>query len=160
MKYSVERGVLRGLSVQKLKETLDDKNKNKPKEIPVETCWLELGSLNQDILDDVTAIYCQVFNIDPTSLNGTPHVNSVKRAIAFGPGFCEFKLANSNDPRLEVRRIKIDEAGMDGILIRFRSTSHPQKETFQKAVDGYLGEDLLHLAQPLSKVMGYMQGRA
>lgn len=156
MKYYVERDrrVLRGLSLKKLSEVLDSKPKEKEREAPEVTYWMELGLLTQDILDDVASIYCQVFKVDTEDLDTVPNLTHVQGVIASDFGFYETRPAGSHNPALEIRRIMVDGANLDSILIRFKSTRHPQKDDFQKAVDGYLGEDCLHLAKPLSKVYG------
>ena len=119
-----------------------------------------MGFLTQEVLDDVVSIYCQVFNVNPENLTDVPDSAEVMSKITSDMGYYEARLAGLHKPMLEIRRRKIDDSGPNGILIRFRTSHHTRRNDFQEAVDGYLGKDYLHLAQSLSKAMGYKQDRA
>lgn len=122
---------------------------------PSITYWMSLAQLNQEILDDVTSIYCHVYGVDPEELSMTPELDGVRGFIADAPGFYEEEIAGYHNPALEIRRLEIDKAGLDGMLIRFRASGRKnsgKRNEFQEAVDFFL-TDHLKVGQPLSHIL-------
>src|SRR3989304_881783 len=101
-----ERGrkTFKDLNIQKLSELLV--NKEKERETPEVTHWIELGFLTQEVLDDVVSIYCQVFNVNPENLTDVPDSAEVMSKITSDMGYYEARLAGLHKPMLEIRRRK------------------------------------------------------
>lgn len=103
--------------------------------------WMNINSLNQDILNDVTAIFCQVFEVEPEMLDYVPDLVEVREAIIKSPGYFERDLVNRLNPSLEIRRTEFERRnGSSEIIVRFRATHHDKKEDFQEEVDEYLNK--------------------
>lgn len=111
-----------------------------------ETYWVELQGLTQVHLNDVTAIYCQVYKVRPERLLDVPEISDLKREVSEGPGFYEVKLAG-NKPALDLRRKKLHGSKDTRILVRFGAIEN--QEEFQKAADHYLSK-VAKVAMPLS----------
>lgn len=114
-----------------------------------ETYWVIPGALTQEHLDDVTAIYCQVFGKSPEDLTGGLELESLIRDVTQGFGFHEARIGGTQRPGVDVRRTAIGQGLTSRFVVRFGATVHG--EAFQAAVDDYL-KDSAKIARPLSQI--------
>jgi hypothetical protein len=113
-----------------------------------ETYWVDLDTLRQEHLDDITAIYCQVFNKDPEKLKGFLELEPLVRDITDGQG-CH-TVESMDTPKLDVRRRILDVVNARvKYAVRFGVSS--RGEEFTEAVDPYL-MDIAQIAKPLSQM--------
>ena len=123
---------------------------NTKEEGPVETYWVDLDILSQEHLDDITAIYCQVFKKSPKELNCGLELGPLVSDVSDGLGFHELRIGGFQGPGLDVRRISIGVvANETKFAVRFGTTI--RGEVFQKAVDEYL-RDSAKIAKSLSQI--------
>ncbi len=121
----------------------------------IETFWVDLGALRQEYLDDITAIYCQVFRRSPEDLTGSLELEPLIRDITQGLGFHEARIGGVQRPGVDIRRTTIGQGSAPRYVVRFGATVHG--EAFQEAVDGYL-RDTARIAKPLSAMQ--LEGRS
>lgn len=113
---------------------------------PRETFWVDPGVLTQEHLDDITAIYCQVFRRSPEDLTRGLELEPLVRDIVQGSGYHEVRVEGLQRPGIDIRRSVL---GQGRFIVRFGATV--RGEAFQEAVDGYL-KDTAGIAKPLSQL--------
>lgn len=113
---------------------------------PRETYWVDPGVLTQEHLNDITAIYCQVFRRSPEDLTQGLELEPLVRDIVHGFGYHEARIGGVQRPGVDTRRTILAQGKF---MIRFGATA--RGEAFQEAVDGYL-KDAAGIAKPLSQL--------
>lgn len=114
-----------------------------------ETYWVSPGALTQEHLDDITAIYCQVFRRSPEDLTGGLELEPLVRDVTQGLGFHEARVGGVQRPGVDIRRTTIGQGLASRFVVRFGATVHG--EAFQVAVDDYL-KDSAGIAKPLRAI--------
>ncbi len=112
---------------------------------PRETYWVDPSVLTQEHLDDITAIYCQVFRRSPEDLTKGLELEPLIRDIVQGFGFHEARIGGVLRTGIDTRRTILAQGQF---IVRFGATAYG--EAFQEAVDGYLTESA-GIAKPLSQ---------
>lgn len=113
---------------------------------PRETFWVDPGVLTQEHLNDITAIYCQMFRRSPEDLIRGLELESLVRDIVQGSGYHEARVDGLQRPGIDIRRTILAQGQ---VIVRFGATV--RGEAFQEAVDGYL-KDTAGIAKPLSQL--------
>jgi hypothetical protein len=122
---------------------------------PGETYWVDLDVLTQEHLDDITAIYCQVYNRNPKKFKGSLELELLIRDVCEGAAVHTPK--SFYRPVLDVRRKSFNNINTGTrYAVRFGVSSNNDEdleelEVFTNAVDEYL-RDSAGIAKPLSQM--------